>query len=400
MVICPQCNIEHAPREEFCRKCGKFLLSVEDPVPKEEKIEGNLICPKCQVLYEKGNYCRRCGSLLVQSTPTQEANVQPLEKKGVKRRSKEWLSLFKEKKEIESCMSKLEAQEDRISSDVIHPMLAHYRDRLNSLLPVLQEIEAELESIGEKTSEEIDFFESKLKPVQKRLEEFQSLYGSGAVMKADFLREKNELRKEIKSIERSLVTFRKILSLLPDRMSGNMVSSGSTGHLLQPATLAAATVIILLVMAGAGLLWQRHAQSTRPILTEVITSPSPSPTNLQTMMDSKESEKIGALFENIRKANLQKNIGLFMACFSRDFDGMEGKRQDTLNTWKTYNYHDLSYALKEQEISGDTANVRLEWLIRTSKKAGGKLHAGRSVLDVTLKRENGLWKIQAIKPVS
>jgi len=274
--ICPQCNIEHAPREEFCRKCGKFLLSVEDPVPKEEKIEGNLICPKCQVLYEKGNYCRRCGSLLVQPTPTQEANVQPLEKKGVKRRSKEWLSLFKERKELESCMSKLEAQEDRISSDVIHPMLAHYRDRLNSLLPVLQEIEAELESIGEKTSEEIDFFESKLKPVQKRLEEFQSLYGSGAVMKADFLREKNELRKEIKSIERSLVTFRKILSLLPDRMSGNMVSSGSTGHLLQPATLAAATVIILLVMAGAGLLWQRHAQSTRPILTEVITSPSPS----------------------------------------------------------------------------------------------------------------------------
>jgi ketosteroid isomerase-like protein len=56
--------------------------------------------------------------------------------------------------------------------------------------------------------------------------------------------------------------------------------------------------------------------------------------------------------------------------------------------------------LKRQTITGDTANVRLEWLVRTSQKMSGQLQNGRTVLDVTLKREDGLWKIINIKPVS
>jgi len=79
---------------------------------------------------------------------------------------------------------------------------------------------------------------------------------------------------------------------------------------------------------------------------------------------------------------------------------MEGKRLDTLKMWENYNYLDLSYDLKKQTISGDTANVRLEWLVKTSQKVGGQLQDGRTVLDVTLKREDGRWKIKEIKSVS
>ena len=117
-------------------------------------------------------------------------------------------------------------------------------------------------------------------------------------------------------------------------------------------------------------------------------------------MKDQELEKISSLFENIRQANLQKNIDLFMSCFSRDFNGTEGKRKDTLKMWETFNYHDLSYDLKKQTISGDTADVRLEWLVRTSEKVSGKPHDGKTVLDVTLKREDGQWKIKEIRPVS
>jgi ketosteroid isomerase-like protein len=89
-----------------------------------------------------------------------------------------------------------------------------------------------------------------------------------------------------------------------------------------------------------------------------------------------------------------------MSCYSREFKGREGKRQDALETWGFFNYLDLSYDLKEQTISGDIANVRLEWLIRISKKAGGQPENRRTLLDVTLKREDGRWKIKEIKPVS
>jgi len=161
-------------------------------------------------------------------------------------------------------------------------------------------------------------------------------------------------------------------------------------------------VIILLVVAGGYFLWPQHIQSATLMLKEIVISPStPSSSNHPlAVMEDKDSEKIGSIFENIRQANLQKNIDLFMSCFCRDFNGMEGKRLDTLKMWENYNYLDLSYDLKRQTITGDTANVRLEWLVRTSQKMSGQLQNGRTVLDVTLKREDGLWKIINIKPVS
>ena len=402
MVICPQCNIEHDPLEEFCKKCGKFLLSVEDPVPSKEKPEVNLICPKCQVLHKKGKYCRKCGSLLMQQTPSQRTDVQPLEKKSVKRWVKEWLNLLEEERELESCMSKLEAQGGNISTNVINPLIVRYRERLESLSPLHQEIETELESIRKRTSQEIDLLENQLKPIQKRLEEFQSLYKSSAVTKSDFLKEKKELRKEIKSIERSSRNFRHLLSLLPGQVGGNIDSPGPAGGFLRPLTLTTGAIILLLIIAGGYLLWQQYPQPNRPISKEVTPSPStpPSPPDPQTSSENKEVEKIGSVFDNIRRANLQKNIDLFMSCFSRDFNGAERKRKDTLKMWETFNYHDLSFDLKKQTISGDTADVRLEWVVRTSERVGGKPHNGRTLMDVALKREDGRWKIKAIKPVS
>ena len=401
MVICPQCNIEHDPLEEFCKKCGKFLLSVEDPVPAKEKTEVNLICPRCQVLHKKGMYCRKCGSLLMQGAPSQRTDVQPLGKKLVKGWVKEWLNLLEEERELESCMSKLEAQGNNISTNVMNPLIVRYKDRLESLYPLHQEIETELESIRKRTTEEIHLLENQLKPIRKKLEEFKSLYKESAVTKADFLREKKELRKEIKSIERSLRKFRHILSLLPGPVGGNVDSPEFAGGLLRPLTVTTGGVILLLIIAGGYLLWQQYPQSIRPNSKEVTPSLSslPSPPGPQTVTENKDAQKIGSVFENIRRANLQKNIDLFMSCFSRDFNGAERKRKDTLKMWETFNYHDLSYDLKKQTISGDTADVRLEWVVRTSERVGGKPNNGRTVMDVTLKREDGHWKIKGIKPV-
>jgi ketosteroid isomerase-like protein len=402
MVICPQCNIEHDPLEEFCKKCGKFLLSVDDPVVAKERPEVNLVCPRCRAIHKKGKYCRKCGSLLMQRTPSERADVQPLGRKSVKRWVKEWLNLLQEERELESCMSKLEAQRDNISTDVIHPLIVRYKDRLESLSPLHHEIEQELESIRKRMTEEIDLLENQLKPVQKRLEEYQSLYKKSAVTKADFLREKKELAKEIKSIERSLKKFRRILSLVPGPVGGNVDFHEFAGGLLRPLTLTTGGIILLLIIAGGYLFWRQYPQSIRPVSIEATSSLStlPSPPDPQTVAENEEVEKIESVFENIRRANLQKNIDLFMSCFSRDFNGVQGKRQDTLKMWENYSYLDLSFDLKRQTVTGDSAEVRLEWLAKISQKSSGKIQDGKTVLDVVLKREEGHWKIIEIKPVA
>jgi hypothetical protein len=402
MVICPQCNIEHASGEEFCKICGKFLLVVEEPNLEEEIKRGNLICPKCQIIYKKGCYCRKCGSLLMQGDPSQEADVQISGKKSIKRLSKKWLRLLKEKKELESCMTKLETQREKVSSDVLHPLFGHYQDRLKSLSPLHRGMEAELESIKKRASEEIDLLGKELKPIRKRLEEFQFLYKLGAVINNDFMREKKHLRKEIKSREKSLKKHRQILSLLPSKMGGSIVSPGLTWNTFRPLILLIASGMMILLSAGGYFLWQGYSQPNKPIPNEIVTPSTtpPPPHGLDTVIEDHEIKKIRSLFENIRQANLQKDIDLFISCFSRDFKGMEGKRLDTLRMWENFNYLSLSYDLKDQMISGDTANVRLEWLVRTSKKVSGERQNGKTLLDVILKREDNLWKIKEIKPVN
>ena len=87
MVICPKCNIEHDAGKKFCRKCGSFLLTEEEAPAGLEgwgpiggvRTKAKLICPKCQALYEIGNYCRRCGSLLVQLIISQGVDVRPFQ---------------------------------------------------------------------------------------------------------------------------------------------------------------------------------------------------------------------------------------------------------------------------------------------------------------------------------
>ena len=402
MVICPQCSIEHDSGEEFCKKCGKFLLVVEDPPPEEEKATAKLFCTKCQLLYPKGNYCRKCGSLLLRRTSSQESLVQPLEKKSTKRWTNEWRRLLKQERELQSCMSRLETQRDQISSDVLSPLFLRYEERLESLSSLHQEVETELESIKKRALKEIELLESELKPIQKRLEEFQSLQKLSAITKADFVREKKELRREIRSREGSLKIHRQILSLLPDEMSGDIVFPGSIGNFVRPTTTIAAILIVVLVIAGSYFVWPRPSPDSAPISKEMAVSPSlpPSLPKPNAATEGSEAEKIRSLFENIKQANLKKNIDLFMSCYSRDFNDREGKRLDALETWGFFNYLDLSYHLKKQTISGDTAHVTMEWLIRIVKKTGGKQEERKTLLDTTLKKEDGHWKIKEIKTVS
>jgi len=403
MVICPQCNIEHEEGEEFCKKCGKFLLTVEEPLPEDQHAEVKLTCPKCQLTYAKGNYCKKCGSLLMRGTPPQEMDVQPLEKNLIKKWSKEWLRMSREEKELKTCMVKLEAQREKISGDVYHPIFIRYKNQLESLLPLNQEIETELKSIRKRAMEEIDFLEKELKPIQKRFEEFQSLYKMGAITKTDFMKEKKEMRKEIKFRERSLKKHRHILSLLPPKMGGSMTPSGFTENLLRPFTLVALIVMMFLIGVGGYFLLQGHSHqvsSTNFKETPLPLPPSPSPPHMQTSAEAQEVEKISSLFESIRMANLQKDIDLFMSCFSRDFKGRDGKRLDALKMWENYNYLKLSYELKNKSISGDISYIQLEWLVKTSQKRSGKIQEGKTLLDVTLKREDGLWKIKEIKTIS
>jgi hypothetical protein len=216
---------------------------------------------------------------------------------------------------------------------------------------------------------------------------------------ADFSRKKKTSKEEIRSKERNLTKCREILTLLPVTMGGGMALPWSAKDLLRPSPLMAVSGMILLIAVGAYFAWQKPSPSNRPISEETAQT-SLHPEMESTGVEAPEANGVKSLFENIRQANLRKNIGLFMSCYSRDFDDKEGKRLATLEMWKNFNYIDLSYHLKKQTITGNTADVMVEWVIRTAPKAGGQRQNTRIVLNVTLNREKGSWKIKAIRSAS
>ena len=237
--------------------------------------------------------------------------------------------------------------------------------------------------------------------MQKRFAEIQSLYQAGAMTKADFSREKNEMTREIESRETSLAKYRRIISILPSKLGGGMVSYRVAGNFLRPFPMIAGGIFILMLALGY-FLWLKPSSSSTPPLREIASSSvgTSSSQGQSPVSKNDEAEKIRSLFENIRQANLKKNIGLFMSCYSRDFEDKEGKRIAALETWENFNYLDLSYHLKKQTIAGDTADLRVEWLVRISPKAGGQPQNTKTVLNVTLSREEGSWKIKTIKSAS
>jgi len=113
--------------------------------------------------------------------------------------------------------------------------------------------------------------------------------------------------------------------------------------------------------------------------------------------ENQEIRNIKTLLENIRQANLKKDIDLFLSCYTSNFKDREGKKKATLGFWTKFDYLDLSYDLKNSSISGDTAKVKVEWVIVISSTTGGQQQKSKANLDVKLKKEEGRWKITDVK---
>ena len=129
-------------------------------------------------------------------------------------------------------------------------------------------------------------------------------------------------------------------------------------------------------------------EAAPPPLPEVPKTPSP---------ETQEIRNIETLLENIRQANLKKDIDLFISCYASNFKDREGKKKAALAFWTKFDYLDLSYDLKNSSILGDTAKVKVEWVIKISSTTARQQQKSKANLDVKLKKEEGGWKIEEVK---
>jgi ketosteroid isomerase-like protein len=332
-----------------------------------------LICTKCNIEYEEGKkFCRTCGSPLVNKA---EPPLKSEDKGQIKEKKPEAILI------CPKCKVFYETGKFCRKCGII----------LVEQVP-LQEKEKPLVIPSPQIKEEPPLIQApKEQPIEKP-------------KVTPIIEQTKEVKKELPPIQ---IPEQKQVEKLK-KETRKMVSPPSEGKkILRPLTVGIVGIVVLIAVAGY-LLWPKYSHlikkqppsSPALISKEGTPAVSPSPEAKPSPppgTEAQEIEKIKSLLENIRQANLQKNIDIFMSCYSVEFKDREGRRRDTLENWKNFDYLELSYDLKSQAISGETANARVEWFILTSPKGGGQAQESKAVLDVTFKKEDGGWKIKEIK---
>ena len=385
MLICSKCNIEYVEGKKFCKACGSPLVVKGEPQTLEpsgqsgpKETEGILICPQCQVPYETGKYCRKCGSALVKRGPPQkkeepvvahppEVKAEPLEVTPPERTPDQ----EPEKLVCPSCKAS-------------YPSGKFCKKCGATLLTRPKGIAVEPPMETQKEA-----FRETPQPQQPE----QEPVPLPEPLKTDVTKKEIEVRAPEKK---------------PDVIK---VPSAKKKPILRPLYIGVACVIVVIAVAGY-LFWPKYSYLIKkqppsstglvqkvepPSDTHVLPPPSKTQPITPRQSEAKEVEAIKNLLENIRQANLQKNIDLFMSCYALEFKDREGRKAATLENWRNFDYLELSYDLKRQAISSDTASASVEWFILTSPKGGGQAQESKAVLDVTFKKEDGGWKIKEIK---
>jgi len=457
-LICPTCKIIYE-RGTSCIKCESALVpqtsvqpngepqisgesevggkplevqTIEEQLVPDiivEKPRKKLICPSCKIIYERGTSCVRCGAALVSQTsikekekpksPDIESDLSTPEPEGL---------------EATFGLTFHKGMEKPKSSEVESNPPPSESDGLEDLF--LRKASTEPSEASDRGPETAPKQPSLSRPKRQDAGATERAKGRGPrgapipelSLEEEFLQAQppeQAAKKSASDLHRS-VTF--LGKLHKDyRRLGLEVGS-----------------IMIMVLAGGYLLWSVYSYLTKPKppepatpiskLASVQTLPSPSsptppatpvaesgpsknteaaplvpkevspaPVSLPeppktTSIDSQEIGNLKALLENVRQSNIKKDIDLFVSCYASDFENMEGRKRATIAYWEKFNYLDLSYDVRELSISIETAKARVEWLIKTSSKAGGQPQQNRSVLDVAFKKEDGRWKIKEVKP--
>ncbi len=376
LLICPNCKMAY----EFgmvCLKCGS-TLEAQTPSQNKEEFKSpditevkeefphvappkkqstgepvrRLFCPSCKILYERGNSCIRCGSSLVTQTPSQEKEEPKIshttEVQGEEPKISDIPEVKKEELKAEP-IPKVDKKPPPIQTPEQRPV-----NRLPSDIMrwMTRRLSIELVSIIILISVASGYF-------------IFSMYSY-------FMK---------KAHKPGVPPSKEIVSSAPFSSSS---PTSPTASVSEPQEIK-----------------NRQTGERSSISKETNASVPPKPsipdTSQPPFTEIQEVENIKNLLENIRQANLKKNIDLFISCYSTNFKDREEKKRTTLESWKNLNYLNLSYHLKSHSIYGNIAHARVVWLIRISPKTGGQPQEGKTVLDVIFEKEEEGWKIKEIK---
>lgn len=135
------------------------------------------------------------------------------------------------------------------------------------------------------------------------------------------------------------------------------------------------------------------AVAPAPAATPAPTSPTPAKASLEIALEE--------VLQDIRQANLDKDIVLYMSRYSTLYPELDKKREDTLSTWEKNDFKNLAFNLSKIRALGENdAVAEVSWSILVYNKAKKKAETSDYTYQVWFSRELGRWKIKKIEDLS
>jgi len=442
-LICPACKLIYE-QGNFCPKCGSPLLPQtltqafeeaktapksgigKEPIQlqtiQEQLIETprkNLICPHCKIIYERGSSCVRCGSALVTedmaqemgtpespSTPDHAFDPTTRPETPASRSTRRFST-----GPVESLGPKVETRDHRVDS--VRPSSSTSKAQDPGLAP-----DGLKESRGDERIEQVDKTRLREQPEVFPNTETDPTLGMSkqepATGSTNYLERRSvrprkrkidyrRLLPEVGSISIMVVAGGYFLwsvyshiTKLPEPQASRS-KEVSAPALSNPSNSASTTAKVSIPQETERRQTEQSSVTSKEKTEVAPPFPSSSIPSDALVVETFEIGKIKDLFENIRQANLRKDIDLFVSCYATDFKDRDGKRKATLSFWKKFDYLELSYDLKKTSITGDTARIRIEWVMKISSTGGGQPRESKTFFDAVLKKEQGSWKTQEVK---
>jgi hypothetical protein len=129
--------------------------------------------------------------------------------------------------------------------------------------------------------------------------------------------------------------------------------------------------------------------------TDRAAEPSQLPLKVLQVSPPAAQEDLIQLLGQIRKAQLNKNIHMFMEAYSPDFPELAQKRETTLNIWKKFTYVDSQFELTDlRQENPLTIAGKVIWNIKAQDQKTGTMKMFTKAYFVTFSKQSGKWLIQ------
>ena len=165
----------------------------------------------------------------------------------------------------------------------------------------------------------------------------------------------------------------------------------------------------------------RHASLPPPIPSEselksstiasqpTTAQPSPVLANSDQVSPKQESlptsevlkKELEELLQNMRTAQLNKDLDQYLNYYSTNFPDLDKKRQITAKNWEIYDYLDLEYKIDEVKllITGN-ASALVTWKIKYRNKGSEDVKYITQKFNIMLSNEANKWRIRKLELIT